>query len=514
MRKFKYLCSVILCLSIIESVSAMEEVPEKKHTLISKGTFAAYCAYSADKAPDRTAHLADRADWAVQTIRTIRAVHVDRAEWYVRNIRTMRANRADLAADLADDLANLDDLADLAKLANFTDLADLADLAIRATDLAVHADLADRSELGALADLAIDRALSWRSNKKLSDKDNNEDSSINSSTLQKAMLGIMSAPIGWVLKEDGLNAVVSCSPMIINIAIATIFYSMYRACKKAYNYYYSEKHRSKQEKDVRATEKEFETKPNPIVFPDTAEIISYETDENPINLINTNYRLNSINSFNKDLSDIVLEKVYGEIDLLLQNNSMLTTLCLKNNLINDDIVRKICIALTNNTFLEELVLDSHEISDVGFIWISLALLENKNLKKLYLTNTQVTNYGLSHLAGALRKNKTLTSLYIDGNNIRNEGINEVRDAAENLDILFIHPKESLKDQLKREVDESFKLFRHKLNTFIEKGGNIIKKVFRDPTVIYSSLSSIFNRSFLRTENSRLDPDDEIIDDGI
>lgn len=464
MWNFKYLCSGILCLSIIESVSAMDAPQEKEPSSTYSRYQSAYEQYDRDFA-------------------ALGNIPFGTPEKSVAANRFLASTRALHSATAA--YANVDNPIDVDLLNSVAKMVAIVE---------------DSPHLLGL---------------KFSRNDSDEDM-ISKSThpMIKMAMGI---PLAWMLKEatsGGLNAVVSCSPMIINIAIATIFYSMYRACKKTYNYYYPEKHKAKQEKGVRVTEKEFETKPSPIVFPDTAEIISYENDENPINLINTTYRSNSINSFNKDLSDIVLEKVYGEIDLLLQNNSMLTTLCIQNNQINDDIVRKISIALTNNTFLEELVLDSHKISDVGFIWISLALLENKNLKKLYLTNTQVTNYGLNHLASALRKNKTLIALYIDGNNISDEGIDEVRDAAENLDILFIHPKESLKDQLKREVDESFKLFRHKLNTFFEKGGNIIKKVFRDPTVVYSSLSSFFTKSFLRTENSRLDPDDEIIDDGI
>lgn len=121
----------------------------------------------------------------------------------------------------------------------------------------------------------------------LSDEKDDGDGFVNSSPPifdypDKTMIGIaMTLPVAWMLKEDGLNAIVSRTPIIIDIEIAAIFYSIYRVCKKHTIIIIQDK--GTQETRVWVTEKEFEEKPIPVVFQGTTEIIPHENDENSIN---------------------------------------------------------------------------------------------------------------------------------------------------------------------------------------------------------------------------------------
>jgi Ran GTPase-activating protein (RanGAP) involved in mRNA processing and transport len=113
----------------------------------------------------------------------------------------------------------------------------------------------------------------------------------------------------------------------------------------------------------------------------------------------------------------------------LKFNSTLQLLFLDDNKVGDDGATAIAKALNKST-LQELYLSNNNIKISGVKAISQALKTNSTLKVLYLCNNNTGKDGAKAIAEALKVNSTLQELFLDNNNIGDEGATVIADALE------------------------------------------------------------------------------------
>ncbi|XP_076086735.1 leucine-rich repeat-containing protein 34-like isoform X1 [Mytilus galloprovincialis] len=106
----------------------------------------------------------------------------------------------------------------------------------------------------------------------------------------------------------------------------------------------------------------------------------------------------------------------------LQNNSYVTSLDLRYNLITDEGAKFIAKLIEETTKLTDLNLMCNEIGAVGAEHIAKALLKNESLKTLRMTGNKMGNKGGMWFAQALQVNTTLEALDVADTDLTIESI--------------------------------------------------------------------------------------------
>eukprot|EP00121_Abeoforma_whisleri_P016169 Awhi_evm1s14848 len=120
---------------------------------------------------------------------------------------------------------------------------------------------------------------------------------------------------------------------------------------------------------------------------------------------------------------------FKEIGMALKQNTTLTTLNVKNNLIDAEGVTDLAFALIeNNTTLTVLNLSENKIADEGATQLAMVIKANKTLTTLELYYNSIGVNGIKAIAASLVKNKTLVYLQLSGNDAKNEGVQEIGKA--------------------------------------------------------------------------------------
>jgi Ran GTPase-activating protein (RanGAP) involved in mRNA processing and transport len=114
--------------------------------------------------------------------------------------------------------------------------------------------------------------------------------------------------------------------------------------------------------------------------------------------------------------EILLNTSVENISSSLLKNTILTSLDLSRNYINDDGAKVIASFLLTNNSLRSLYLNNNNIGDDGIMALASALSENNSLTNLILYNNNFSyNIGVKALINSLSKNTSLTNieLYFD-----------------------------------------------------------------------------------------------------
>ena len=120
----------------------------------------------------------------------------------------------------------------------------------------------------------------------------------------------------------------------------------------------------------------------------------------------------------------ISEMVTMNINIMrgLQCISSLTSLCISNNNITDEIADDIAAAISSNAYLLEFDVSNNALTTTGAIKISKALQGIFTLKRLYINNNIITYEAAVDIAKGLSKNAQLQELNISNNYFQAVGV--------------------------------------------------------------------------------------------
>ena len=129
----------------------------------------------------------------------------------------------------------------------------------------------------------------------------------------------------------------------------------------------------------------------------------------------------------KNKSSKQISKDFIKFRSILPINNYLNEIILKNTAFDFESMT-ILGDMLNISMITSLTLDNNNIDDICMIALSKALETNSHLEYINLNNCSISNDGAIALSKALKINKSLHIVDLNGNNIGHEGINAIVDA--------------------------------------------------------------------------------------
>jgi hypothetical protein len=133
-----------------------------------------------------------------------------------------------------------------------------------------------------------------------------------------------------------------------------------------------------------------------------------------------------LNFKNKSSKQIL--KDFTKLRSILPKNNYLNEIILKNTAFYFETMTILGDDMLNISMITSLTLDNNNIDDICMIALSKALEINSHLEYIKLNNCNISNDGAIALSKALKINKSLHIVDLNGNNIGHEGINALVDA--------------------------------------------------------------------------------------
>ena len=127
------------------------------------------------------------------------------------------------------------------------------------------------------------------------------------------------------------------------------------------------------------------------------------------------------------VSDVMKINAIGAITLAhaLRENTTVTNLNLRFNIIGNEGAQAIADMLAVNTKLTHLSLESNQIGDEGAHALANALKVNSTLTSIVLGYNRIGDVGAHHIADMMRNNTTIINIYLGNNQFGAEGIAEL-----------------------------------------------------------------------------------------